>query len=52
MGRAWKRLTTDDVETMRFGLLFGMSCCELAEMYDVCHQTISKIKKGVTYSWL
>lgn len=52
VGRAWKRLTTDDVEAIRFGLLFGMSCCELAEMYDVCHQTISKIKKGVTYSWL
>lgn len=52
VGRAWKSLTADDVEAIRFGLHSGISCYELAGMFDVCHQTISKIKKGVTYSWL
>lgn len=52
LGRAWRSLTIDDVEAIRFGLWCGISCSELGRMFGVAHQTISKIKTGRTYSWL
>jgi hypothetical protein len=51
-GRSWKSLTSNDVGAIRFGLFCGITCRELGAMYDVCHQTISKIKRGLTYTWL
>jgi len=51
-GKAWKKLTADDVESIRFGLACGMSCRELGSMYDVGHQAISKIKNRERYQWL
>lgn len=52
LGRAWRSLTLEDAAQIKFGLTCGLSCRELSKMYGVCHQTISKIKKGQTYSWL
>lgn len=51
-GKAWKKLTTDDVEGIRFGLFCGFTCTRLGEMYGVGHQAISKIKNGDRYAWL
>ncbi|WP_242951970.1 HNH endonuclease [Clostridium felsineum] len=52
LGRAWRSLTVDDVESIRFGLWCGISCKELGLMFGVAHQTISKIKQGRTFVWL
>lgn len=51
-GKAWKKLTVDDVESIRFGLYCGISCTELGQMFNVGHQAISKIKNGERYEWL
>lgn len=51
-GKAWKKLTTDDVEGIRFGLFCGFTCTRLGELYGVGHQAISKIKNGDRYAWL
>ncbi len=51
-GRAWKKLTEEDVEAIRFGSWCGITCSELGKMYGVCHQTISKVLSGRTFSWL
>lgn len=50
-GRAWKKLTAEDAEQIKFGLFCKIPCCELGEMYGVTHQTISKIKNGVRFTW-
>lgn len=51
-GKAWKTLTVEDVESIRFGLYCGISCKELGLMFGVGHQAISKIKNGERYQWL
>lgn len=51
-GKAWKKLTAEDVGGIRFGLSCGMSCTELGQMFGVGHQAISKIKNGERYQWL
>ena len=51
-GKAWRKLTIDDVEAIRFGLSTGIKGRELASMFNVSEDTISKIKKGVSFSWL
>lgn len=51
-GKSWRKLTIDDVEAIRFGLSTGIKGCELALMYSVSPNTISKIKNGGSYSWL
>jgi len=51
-GKKWRSLSIDDVEAIRFGLYCGISCTELGAMFSVAHQTISKINRGGTYSWL
>lgn len=51
-GKGKNVLSLDDVSAIRFGLFCGLTCNELALMYDVAHQTISKIKRGERYSWL
>jgi len=50
-GRAWKKLSAEDAEQIKFGLCCKISCRELGEMYGVTHQTISKIKNGVRFTW-
>lgn len=51
-GRAWKKLTIEDVEEIRFGLSSGIRGAELARMYKVSDTTISNIRHGRIYSWL
>ena len=51
-GRAWKKLTEDDVQAIRFGAWCGISVTELGYMFGVAHQTISKVLTGRTFSWL
>lgn len=51
-GKAWKTLTIEDIEQIRFGLACGFSCTELGLLYGVGHQAISKIKNGERYQWL
>ncbi len=51
-GKAWKKLTIEDVEEIRFGLWCGISCTELGAMFGVGRQAISKIKNGERYQWL
>lgn len=52
IGGRWRKLSTEDVEAIRFGLETGLSGRELADMFDVSASTISCIKRGVTFSWL
>jgi len=51
-GGCWRKLSTDDVEAIRFGLATGLKGIELAAMYGVSASEISAIKKGEHYSWL
>lgn len=51
-GKGKSPLTKNDIEAIKFGLVCGMTCCELGLMYGVCHQTISKIKRGEHFSWI
>lgn len=51
-GKAWRKLTIEDVHQIRFGLATGITGAELAKMYNISQQEISKIKRGRTFSWL
>ncbi len=47
-----KKLHSEDVFQIRFGLVCGIIQRELADMYQVSAHTISDIKRGYTYWWL
>ena len=51
-GKVWRKLSTDDVQAIRFGFSCGISGAELSRMYNVSQTTISSIKRGETFSWL
>lgn len=51
-GSCWRKLSIEDVETIRFGIYCGIRGCELARMMNVSQQLISKIKNGRAYTWL
>ena len=51
-GKRWRKLSIDDVQEIRFGLYCGIKGIELAAMYNVSGDTISKIKNGGSFSWL
>ena len=51
-GKRWRKLHTDDVEEICFGLHCGISGVDLAEIYGVSQSTISAIKHGRTFEWL
>ena len=51
-GKGKSVLSLDDIDAIRFGLACGISFRELGQMYGVCHQTISKIKRREHYSWM
>lgn len=51
-GKAWRKLTISDVYDIRFALLCGFTCVNIAKAYGVGHQAISKIKNGERYKWL
>lgn len=51
-GGKWRKLSIEDVQAIRFGLHCGIQGCELACMFDISPQVVSKIKNGRSYSWL
>lgn len=51
-GGRWRKLSTDDVENIRFNLSCGITGVELASMYGVSSSTISRIKLGRSFGWL
>lgn len=51
-GKRWRKLNIKEVREIRSGLSIGVSGAELARMYNVSQNCISKIKHGGTYSWL
>ena len=51
-GKAWRKLTIEDVLSIRFGLATNIAETELASMYGVSFNTINRIKHGRNYSWL
>lgn len=51
-GKAWRKLTIQDVLDIRKGFESGMSGAELARMFGVSQTTISRIKYGKEFGWL
>lgn len=51
-GKVWRKLSIDDVCTIRFGFYCGFKGCELSRMFGVSQSVISAIRKGRHYSWL
>ncbi len=51
-GGRWRKLSIEDVEAIRLGLLCGIAGIELARMYEVSQQVISSIKHRRTFAWL
>lgn len=51
-GGIWRKLSTEDVGAIRFGLYCGIKGKELSAMFNVSENTISRIKTGGSYSWL
>lgn len=51
-GKAWRKLSIEDVEQIRFGISTGISGADLAGMYGVSETAISNIKNGRSFSWL
>ena len=51
IGKCWRKLSLDDVDAIRFGLVSGSSGRELASMFNVSEATISRIRLGRSFSW-
>ena len=51
-GGKWRKLTVDDVESIRFGIYCGITGAELSRMFHVSQSVISAIKHGRLYWWL
>ena len=51
-GKAWRKLTIEDVHAIRCGLAAGLTGRKLAQLYGVSEQTISQIKRGGSFAWL
>lgn len=51
-GKAWRKLTRDDVQAIRFGIWSGHTREELAFEYGVQPDTIRDIDLGRRYAWL
>ena len=52
IGKAWRKLTAEDVAEIRKQLEQGTRGVDLAKAYGVSQTTISNIKHGRIYSWL
>ncbi|MHB1652365.1 MAG: NUMOD4 motif-containing HNH endonuclease [Desulfitobacteriaceae bacterium] len=50
-GGRWRKLSTEEVETIRFSLFCGIRGVDIARKFDVSQSTISKIKLGRTFWW-
>ena len=51
-GGVWRKLSLDDVEAIRSGICCGIKGVELAALYEVSSNTISRVKHGGSFSWL
>lgn len=51
-GKAWRKLSVDDVQAIRFGFYCGISGAELSRMFGVSQSVICSIRKGRLYAWL
>ena len=51
-GRAWKKLTAENVREIRKRAASGECHASIAKDYGVHKSSVSKINRGVTYSWL
>lgn len=52
IGKAWRTLTTNDVQDIRQRIARGEKGADIARFYKVSQGCISAIKKGRTYGWL
>lgn len=52
IGRAWRKLTIEDVIDIRERLAKGDPGAQIARDYKVSQATISAVKRGYTYKWL
>ena len=51
-GGVWRKLSIEDVESIRFSIFCGMKGSALAEIYGVSQTTISAVKRGRSFKWL
>ncbi|OPX85419.1 MAG: NUMOD4 motif protein [Pelotomaculum sp. PtaB.Bin104] len=51
-GGRWRKLSIEDVESIRFSLYCGMRGVDLANEFGVSQTTISNIKYGRIYWWI
>lgn len=51
-GKAWRKLSVEDVYDIRFELFCGMNGSAVAKKHGLSACAISSIKNGRTYSWL
>lgn len=52
LGKAWRKLTMDDVRAIRAALAAGETGTSIARRMNVCASTVSGIKRGKSFSWL
>ena len=52
LGKAWRKLTIEDVREIRSELNNGVTGADLAKRYQVSQSTISAIKTRRTFSWI
>ena len=51
-GKAWRKLTIDNVLAIRRALAQGLTGAAVAKMFGVSEASISSIKRGKTFAWL
>ena len=51
-GGKWRKLSTDDVAAIRFGLQCGIKGTELSKMFGVSQSIVSAIKNRRIFAWL
>lgn len=51
-GKVWRKLSLEDVISIKKSLAAGCSCTDLARQYGVSVTSISKINRGRTFSWI
>lgn len=52
VGKAWRKLTTEDVRDIRVQMAAGETITNIAKAYGVSISCISAIKHGRAYGWL
>lgn len=52
IGKAWRKLTTEDVFQIRERLKAGATGAEIAHEFSISQSQVSNIRNGKNYSWL